>query len=174
MITIIKGNIVDMAVDAIVNAANESMRGGGGVDGAIHHAAGPDLVKETVKYAPLYVGRAVATNAYNLDAKSIIHVVGPMWNGGASGEYLALETCYRNAVELANKMEYSSIAFPSISTGVYGFPVDRAAMVAVQTLCEMASKYPEMAIFMVCFTNEIKETYELELYSYLTKNKVTV
>jgi len=163
MIGIIKGNIVDMAVDVIVNAANESMRGGGGVDGAIHAAAGPELVKETVKHAPLYVGKAVATGAYDLDAKAIIHVVGPMWSGGSSGEYLSLETCYRNAVELACEMGHRSIAFPSISTGVYGFPIERAAMVALKTLSEMSVKYPEMVIFMVCFTDEIKEIFELEL-----------
>jgi O-acetyl-ADP-ribose deacetylase (regulator of RNase III) len=163
MIGIVKGNIVDMAVDVIVNAANESMRGGGGVDGAIHAAAGPELVKETAKHAPLYVGKAAATGAYNLDAKAIIHVVGPMWSGGSSGEYLSLETCYRNAVELAYEMGHRSIAFPSISTGVYGFPVDRAATVAIKTLSEMAVKYPEMVIFMVCFTDEIKEIFELEL-----------
>lgn len=161
MIGIIKGNIVDMVVDVIVNAANESMAGGGGVDGAIHAAAGPGLVKETIKHAPLYVSKVAITDAYDLPANWIIHTVGPVWSGGRSGEFLALEHCYRNAIELAISKGAGSIAFPAISAGVYGFPLDKAAKVAVETLNEMSLKYPELVIFMVCYTEDVREAFEL-------------
>lgn len=158
-ITIVRGDITKIAADAIVNAANSSLMGGGGVDGAIHRAGGPQILEECKKIVestgPCPPGKAVITTAGNLPAKFIIHTVGPVWRGGRNNEETILADCYLNSLGLANEHECLTVAFPNISTGAYGFPKDLAARVAihaVQSFMEMKSK-PENVIF-VCFDEE--------------------
>lgn len=131
-----EGDITKLAVDAIVNAANTSLLGGGGVDGAIHRAAGPELVGECRTVGRCPTGEARITGGYNLPAKHVIHTVGPVWNGGSHGEDGLLESCYRNSLALARKAGVKTIAFPAISTGIYRFPVDRAARIAVAAVVD--------------------------------------
>jgi O-acetyl-ADP-ribose deacetylase (regulator of RNase III) len=133
---ILVGDITKLAVEAIVNAANTSLLGGGGVDGAIHRAAGRELLKECETLGGCPTGEARITKGYNLPAKHVIHAVGPVWHGGKSHEDELLAGCYRNALALARAHKLRSIAFPAISTGVYRFPVDRAANIAVGTVME--------------------------------------
>ncbi len=156
---IVRDDITKMAVDAIVNAANQEMAGGGGVDYAIHTAAGPELVKETVTYAPLYTGMSVKTKAYNLPAKMIIHTVGPVWRGGKSGEYLALSACYENSIKLAYAEGASSIAFPAIGTGVYGVPLKQSAEMALKAAWESVFRYPGLEVFLVCYDKATEDAY---------------
>lgn len=135
-IEIVQGDITLQDTDAIVNAANESLMGGGGVDGAIHRAAGRRLASAGAALAPCPPGEAVATPAFDLDppVKHVIHTVGPVWKGGEHGEDEILASCYRRCLEVADELGATSIAFPAISTGVYGFPAERAARIAVRTV----------------------------------------
>jgi O-acetyl-ADP-ribose deacetylase len=146
-------DITTLSVDAVVNAANRSLLGGGGVDGAIHRAAGPDLVAECRTLGGCETGSAKITRGYRLPAKHVIHAVGPVWRGGTSREEELLASCYRSAIDLAAARRLGSLAFPAISTGVYGFPADRAARIAVGTVAGELAALPrglERVVFC-CF-----------------------
>ncbi|MFC0507007.1 O-acetyl-ADP-ribose deacetylase [Micromonospora costi] len=136
VIDVVRGDITAEDVDAIVTAANESLMGGGGVDGAIHRAAGPRLARAGAALAPCEPGEAVATPAFDLDppVRHVIHAVGPIWEGGGHGEVDTLSSCYRRSLEVADEIGARTVAFPAIATGVYGFPADRAAQIAVSTI----------------------------------------
>jgi O-acetyl-ADP-ribose deacetylase (regulator of RNase III) len=139
-IEVIRGDITTLAVDAIVNAANEGLRGGGGVDGAIHRAGGPVIMEECRKIGHCPTGSAVITTAGNLPAKHVIHTVGPVWRGGRRTEAALLRTCYISSLKLAGENSLKSIAFPSISTGIYGYPIDRASLVAIGAVIDYLEK----------------------------------
>ena len=160
---LIKGDITKVKVDAIVNAANTSLLGGGGVDGAIHRAGGPEILNECRKIVARQggckTGEAVITTAGNLPARFVIHTVGPVWNGGDKGEEKKLTDCYRNSLQLAVDNRCSTIAFPNISTGVYRFPKDAAAQIAVHTVADFLDANETLGkVIFVCFD---EESYEL-------------
>ena len=157
---IIEGDITTLAVDAIVNAANSSLLGGGGVDGAIHRAAGPNLLAECRTIGGCKTGQAVITGGYKLPAKHVIHTVGPVWHGGAQGEVELLARCYRNSMTLAAAHALSSVAFPSISTGAYGFPIRRASRIALRTLLAFLENDPSMTqVVCVCYNRSDFDEY---------------
>jgi O-acetyl-ADP-ribose deacetylase (regulator of RNase III) len=157
----IQADITTLAVDAIVNAANSSLLGGGGVDGAIHRAAGPDLLAECRLLGGCKTGEAKITKGYRLPAKHVIHTVGPVWRGGDSGEPDLLTNCYRNSLKLAVKHGLESIAFPSISTGIYGYPVDEAARIAVNTVKEfLVESGTSLGVTFCCFSQSDLEVYQ--------------
>jgi O-acetyl-ADP-ribose deacetylase (regulator of RNase III) len=147
-IELVQGNIVDLDVDAIVNAANSTLQGGGGVDGAIHRAAGPGLAHEARPLAPCPTGEARITAGHGLRARHVIHTVGPVWRGGTAGEAELLASCYRSSLALAAQRELRTVAFPGISTGIYGYPIDEAATVAVREIAAWldANDRPERVV----------------------------
>ena len=151
-LVVIKHDITALAVDAIVNAANPSLLGGGGVDGAIHRAAGPELLQECRLLGGCETGQAKSTNGYRLPATYVIHTVGPVWYGGDAGEPQQLADCYRNCLMVADALQVKNIAFPSISTGVYGYPKPDAALIAVQTVVSHRSATVEEVTFC-CFSD---------------------
>jgi O-acetyl-ADP-ribose deacetylase (regulator of RNase III) len=157
---IIKGDITTCKVDAIANAANCTLLGGGGVDGAIHRAAGPGLLAECRALGGCPTGEARLTKGYRLLAAYVLHTPGPVWHGGTHGEPELLASCYRNCLNLALRAGCRSVAFPSISTGVYGYPVDAAAEVAVTTIMDVLRERPELEVSMVCFDDITKAAYE--------------
>ena len=159
MLRALRADITTLAVDAIVNAANSSLLGGGGVDGAIHRAAGPQLLDECRLLRGCETGEAKITKGYRLPAKYVIHTVGPVWDGGDDGEAELLAACYRNCLALAEKHGCASIAFPPISTGVYGYPKDAAAQIAVETVRAFDGKSLREVVFC-CFSEDDRLRYE--------------
>lgn len=169
--SILKGDIVKAKTDAIVNAANTSLLGGGGVDGAIHRAAGAELLAECKTLGGCKTGEAKITKGYKLKAKYVIHTAGPIWRGGKWNEDQLLKSCYENSLQLARENGVKTIAFPSISTGVYCFPVERAAKIAVKTICDfLKTDTFFQQVLMVCFDEDTKEIYLNALKEYSRKS----
>ena len=155
------GDITKQSVDAIVNAANCSLLGGGGVDGAIHRAAGPELLAECRTLHGCETGQAKITKGYRLPAKHVIHTPGPVWHGGNNGEAELLASCYRSCLTLASENGCKTVDFPSISTGVYHFPLDKAAAIASKTIKEYLDAHPEIErVRMVCFDERTRASYD--------------
>jgi O-acetyl-ADP-ribose deacetylase (regulator of RNase III) len=161
---VVEGDITRQEVDAVVNAANTALLGGGGVDGAIHRAAGPELLEECRKLGGCPTGQARITKGYRLPAKWVIHTVGPVWRNGAHGEDELLASCYRSCFALAREHGIATIAFPSISTGAYGFPVERAARIAVREAVSAWRENDELErVVLVCFGQSALEVYRRAL-----------
>ncbi len=165
-IDLILGDITTIEIDAIVNAANTSLLGGGGVDGAIHRAGGKQILEDCIKIrnrqGGCKVGEAVITSAGNLNAKKVIHTVGPRWNNGESQEEEKLEKCYQNCLKIAGENNIKSIAFPNISTGIYKFPKEKAASIAIETIKSNVNTQLEKVVF-VCYDKESYEIYDRKL-----------
>ena len=164
-IFLLQGDITKQKVDAIVNAANSSLMGGGGVDGAIHRAGGPAILEDCrkiiAKQGSCKTGEAVITTGGSLPAKFVIHAVGPVWNNGKSNEAEKLANCYRNSLQLALENKIESIAFPNISTGIYGYPKKEAATIAIKTVSDLLQQNPSLPkVYFVCFDEEIYSIYK--------------
>ncbi|MCM0080365.1 O-acetyl-ADP-ribose deacetylase [Geomonas sp. Red32] len=160
-VEIVQGDITKLAVDGIVNAANTSLLGGGGVDGAIHRAAGPELLAECRTLNGCPTGEAKITKGYRLPARHVIHTVGPVWHGGGKGERELLRNCYRNSFQVAAAHDLSSIAFPAISTGVYRYPLEDACRIAMEEAKAALERYPQISrVIFVAFAPEAKLAYE--------------
>lgn len=160
-VEVLEGDITKIAVDAIVNAANTSLLGGGGVDGAIHRAAGPQLLEECRKIGGCPTGEARITKGYNLPSHYVIHTVGPVWMGGKNGEAELLASCYHSSLVLAKDNKIETIAFPSISTGVYSYPVEAAAEIAISTINDfLRNNTLPQRVYMVCFDKFTFDTYQ--------------
>ncbi len=171
-VEIIKGDITRLAVDAIVNAANTRLRGGGGVDGAIHRAGGPKILEECKKYDGCPTGQAVHTTAGNMPSKWVIHTVGPIWSGGDKREDDLLASCYRNSLLKALELKARTVAFPSISTGVYGFPFHRACRIALETIEEFTSRGVEIDhIYLVAYSDADFQGYQEIMKEYLIEQE---
>ena len=172
-IKIIQGDITKLQVDAIVNAANTTLLGGGGVDGAIHRAAGPKLLAECMTLGGCPTGEAKITKGYNLPVKFVIHTVGPVWNGGNRNEEKLLEDCYLHSLRLAEKNQIKTIAFPSISTGAYRFPIERASKIAIKAVKKFLQPAQSIEnVTFVCFSPEDFNVYAKTLESFLA-GKIT-
>lgn len=164
-IQLLKGDIIKIKCDVIVNAANSSLLGGGGVDGAIHRAGGRSILEECIlirnKQGKCNTGEAVITNAGNMPCKKVIHTVGPVWNGGKNNEDFLLKNCYVNSLKLALNNNLTTIAFPNISTGIYGFPKERAAKIAIDSIKEFLDSNTQIEkVIFVAFDNENYEIYQ--------------
>lgn len=160
---VVEGDITVLDVDAIVNAANNELRRGGGVCGAIHRAAGPELEAACLTLGGCATGDAKITRGYRLKARHVIHAVGPVWQGGDSGEDALLASCYRRSIELAAAHGLRSVAFPAISTGIYGFPPQRAAPVAVRAAAEALARAPDVEVVFCCFGRDSAELHRQAL-----------
>lgn len=163
-IELYQGDITTLEVDAIVNAANKSLLGGGGVDGAIHKAAGPELKEEAKTLGGAETGEAKITQGYELPAKYVIHTVGPVYNDGTKGEDELLKNCYENSMNVAAENNVKTIAFPSISTGAYGYPMEEATKIAIETVQEKLQEHQDLEkVYFVSFSEEDYKVYENQL-----------
>jgi O-acetyl-ADP-ribose deacetylase (regulator of RNase III) len=164
-IRIVRADITSLDVDAIVNAANSTLLGGGGVDGAIHRTAGPELLAECRTLGGCPTGEARITSGYRLPALYVIHTVGPIWCGGNNAEASLLANCYQNCLQLAQEKSISSIAFPAISTGAYGYPIDAASKIAIEETRRFLAVHPELEVIFACFDQAAEQTYNRVLDS---------